>query len=171
MNPTFLLSINKNYLSFVIFTWIIVKTLKLNKTMLFQLDLLTLVITLVLIATIGTSFILFAVGTYTMQLYAKSKTWDDSFKLALKINLVWLASSLVVGISFSLLAGDTILIDFFRLGINMVVGTILVKKFYKKTLLESGSFVLLIQIVLYIIAIIFGNIFNGINLFVVEGYL
>ena len=139
--------------------------------MLFQLDLLTLVITLVLIATIGTSFILFAVGTYMMQMYAKSKSWDDSFKLALKINLIWLASSLVVGFSISLLAGDTILIDFIRMGVNMVVGIILVKKLYKKTLLESMSFVLVIQIVLYIIAIIFGNIFNGISLFVVEGYL
>lgn len=139
--------------------------------MLFQLDLFTLVITLVLIATIGTSFILFAVGTYMMQMYAKSKSWDDSFKLAIKINLIWLASSLVVGISISLLAGDTILIDFIRMGINMVVGIILVKKLYKKTLLESMSFVLVIQIVLYIIAIIFGNIFNGISLFVVEGYL
>lgn len=139
--------------------------------MLFQLDLLTLVITLVLIATIGTSLILFAVGTYTMQMYAKSKSWDDSFKLAIKINLIWLASNLVVGISISLLAGDTILIDFIRMGINMVVGIILVKKLYKKTLLESMSFVLVIQIVLYIIAIIFGNIFNGISLFVVEGYL
>ena len=139
--------------------------------MLFQLDFLTLVITLVLIATIGTSFILFAVGTYTMQMYAKSKSWDDSFKLAIKINLIWLASSLVVGFSISLLAGDTVLIDFIRMGVNMVAGVFLVKKFYKKTLLESMSFVLVIQIVLYIIAIIFGNIFNGISLFVVQGYL
>ena len=137
--------------------------------MLFQLDLLTLVITLVLIATIATSLIMFTVGTYAMQMYAKSKTWDDSFKIPLKINLVWLVSSLVVGISFSLLAGDTILIDFFRLGINLVVGIILVKKLYEKTLLESASFVLLIQIILYIIAIIFGNIFNALNLYIVVG--
>ncbi len=135
--------------------------------MLFQLDFLTYVIILVLIATIGTSLILFAAGTYMMQMYAKSKTWDDSFKLAVKINLIWLASSLVVGISISLLTGDTVLIDFLRIGINMVVGIILVKKLYKKTLLESVSFVLVIQIVLYIIAIIFGNIFNVLNLYVV----
>ena len=154
---------------FVIFTWIIVKTLKLKKTMLFQLDLLTLVITLVLIATIGISLILFAAGTFIMQMYAKSKTWDNSFKLALKINLIWLTLSLIVGISISLLAGDTALIDFLRFGINMVVGLILVKKLYKKTLLESISFVLVIQIILYIIAIIFGNIFNALNLYIVLG--
>ena len=139
--------------------------------MLFQLDLLTLAITLVLIATIGTSFILFAVGTYTMQMYAKSKTWDDSFKLALKINLIWLAVSLIVGISISLLAGDSVVLDFLRFGINMVVGIIMVKKHYKKTSMEALQCVFLIQIILYIIAIIFGNIFNALNLFVVEGYL
>jgi len=169
VNNKFLLSINKNYLSFVIFTWITVKTLKLKKTMLFQLDLLTLAITLVLIATIATSFILFAVGTYTMQMYAKSKTWDDSFKLALKINLIWLTVSLIVGISISLLAGDNILLDFLRFGINMVVGIILVKKLYKKSSTESLSFVFVIQIILYIIAIIFGNIFNAISLYLVVG--
>ena len=137
--------------------------------MLFQLDFLTLVITLVLIATIGTSFILFIAGTSMMQMYAKSKTWDESYKVALKINLIWLVSSLVVGISISLLAGDTAIIDIFRFGINMVVGIIMVKKFYKKTTTESIAFVLVLQIILYIIAIIFGNIFNGINLLIVEG--
>ena len=137
--------------------------------MLFQSDQLILAITLVLVATIATSFILFLAGTFMMQWYAKSKTWDDSYKLALKINLIWLASSLVVGISLSLLAGDIILIDFLRIGINMVVGIILVKKLYKKTTGESIAFVLLLQIILYILAIIFGNIFNGINLLIMAG--
>ena len=137
--------------------------------MLFQSDLLILAITLVLIATIATSFILFLAGTFMMQWYAKSKTWDDSYKLALKINLLWLVSSLVVGILISLFAGDTIIIDFFRIGINMVVGIIMVKKLYKKTTGESVAFVLVLQIILYIIAIIFGNIFNGINLLIITG--
>ena len=103
------------------------------------------------------------------QWYAKSKTWDESYKLALKINLIWLASSLVVGILISLLAGDNILIDFLRFGINMVVGIIMVKKLYKKTPTESLSFVLMLQIILFIIAIILGNIFNGINLLIITG--
>ena len=105
-----------------------------------------------------------------MQMYAKSKTWDESYKLALKINLLWLVSSLIVGISISLFAGDTVLIDFLRFGINMVIGIIMVKKIYKKTIAESLPFVLVLQVILYIIAIIFGNIFNGINLLVLAGY-
>jgi hypothetical protein len=145
------------------------KNFKIEKNMLFQLDLLTLAITLVLIATIGTSLILFLAGTYIMQMYAKSKSWDDSFKLALKINLIWLVSNLIVGIIISLFAGDTALIDILRFGINMVVGFFLVMKLYKKTAAESIAFVLLLQVILYILAIIFGNIFNGLNLLIIAG--
>ena len=134
--------------------------------MLFQFDLLTSTIILVVSATIGVSLILFAVGTYMTQKYAKSKTWDDSFKLALKINLIWLISSLSIGIPVSILAGDTVLIDMLRFGINMVVGVILVMKLYKKTLGESIAFVLLIQIILYIAAILLGHLFNGIIAFI-----
>jgi len=137
--------------------------------MLFQLDLLTLTILLVVLAAIGTSFILFIAGTFMMQRYAKSKTWDDSYKLALVINLIWLVSSLFVGISISIFAGDNALIDIIRFGINTVVGIIVVMKLYKKTSGESIHFVLVLQIILFIIAIIFGYIFNGIIALVVLG--
>jgi len=134
--------------------------------MLFQLDLLTTTIIFVMIAVIGTSLILFIAGTIIMQTYANSKTWDSSYKLALEVNLIWLISSLSIGIPISVLAGDTVLIDILRFGVNMVVGVIVVMKLYKKTLGESIAFVLMIQIILYITAILFGYIFNGIIAFV-----
>ncbi|MBY9016194.1 MAG: hypothetical protein KGD68_10920 [Candidatus Lokiarchaeota archaeon] len=137
--------------------------------MFFQLDLLTLTILLVVLAAIGTSIILFITGTYMMQMYAKSKTWDDSYKLALVINLIWLVSSLTVSILISIIVGDSALIDILRFGINTIVGIIVVKKFYKKTSGESVHFVLVLQIILFIIAIIFGYIFNGIIALVVLG--
>ena len=137
--------------------------------MLFQFDLLTLTILLVVIAAIGTSFILFIVGTFMMQKYAKSKTWDDSYKLALETNLIWLVSSLSVSIPISFFVGDEAFIDIIRFGVNMAVGIIVVRKLYKKTATESFHFVLVIQIILFIIAIIFGYIFNGIIALVVLG--
>ena len=137
--------------------------------MLFQLDLLTLTILLVVLAAIGTSLILFIVGTYMMQRYAKSKTWDDSYKVALKINLIWLVTSLSISIPISIIAGDEGFIDIIRFGINMVVGVIVVIKLYKKTPGESIPFVLVLQIILFIIAIIFGYIFNGLIALVVLG--
>ncbi len=135
--------------------------------MLFQLDLLTLTIILVVSAAIGTSFILLIAGTYMTQKYAKSKTWDDSYKLALVTNLIWLVSSLLVSIPISIFAGDKALIDIIRFGINVVAGIMMVMKLYKKTPGEAVQFVLLLQIILFIIAIIFGYIFNGLIAFIV----
>ncbi len=137
--------------------------------MLFQLDLLTLTILLVVLAAIGTSIILFIVGTYAMQRYAKSKTWDDSYKIALVINLIWLVSSLSVIIPISIFVGDEGFIDLIRFGINTVVGVIMVMKLYEKTFGESVQLVLMLQIILFIMAILSGYIFNGIIAFAVLG--
>lgn len=137
--------------------------------MLFELDLLTLTILLVVLAAIGTSIILFIVGTFVMQWYAKSRNWDDSYKKVLKINLIWLISSLIVGILISIFAGDSALIDILRFGINTPVGVIVVMKIYEKTSGESFQFVLVLQIILFIIAIMFGYIFNGLIALVVLG--
>lgn len=158
--------INTKYKLFVIFTWIIGKT-KIEKKKLFQLDLFTLTIILVVLAAIGTSCILFIAGTFMTQKYAKSKTWDESYKLALETNLIWLVSSLAVSIPISIFVGDEGFIDIIRFGINMVIGIIVVKKLYKKIFIESFQCVLVIQIILFIIAIIVGYIFNGIIAFVV----
>ena len=135
--------------------------------MLFQLDPLTLTIILVVLAAIGTSLVLFIAGTFMTQKYAKSKTWDESYKLALETNLVWLVSSLAVSIPISIFLGDEGFTDMIRFGVNMVLGIIVVKKLYKTTPTESFQFVLLLQIILFIIAIIVGYIFNGIIAFVV----
>ncbi len=137
--------------------------------MLFQFDLLTLTILLVVLAAIGTSFILFIVGTFMMQKYAKSKTWDDSYKLALETNLIWLVSSLSVSIPISFFVGDEAFIDMIRFGVNMAVGIIVVRKLYKKTATESFHFVLVLQIILFIIAVIIQYIFNGLIAPVVLG--
>ena len=135
--------------------------------MLFQLDLLTLTIILVVFAAIGTSLILFITGTFITLKYAKSKSWDESYKLALETNLVLLVSSLAVSIPISIILGDEGFTDLIRFGVNMVLGFIVVKKLYKKTPTESFQFVLMLQIILFIMAIILGYIFNGIIAFVV----
>ena len=135
--------------------------------MLFQLDLVTLTIVLVVIAAIGTSLILFIAGTFITLKYAKSKSWDESYKLALETNLVLLVSSLAVSIPISIILGDEGFTDLIRFGVNMVLGFIVVRKLYKKTPTESFQFVLILQIIVFIMAIILGYIFNGIIAFVV----
>ena len=128
--------------------------------MIFQLDYFT-VITLVLISYLGVSLILFIAGTSIMQMYASSKKWEDSFKIPLKINLIWLIISLAIGIPLSLLFGDTVFIEYIRFGINMLVGVIFAIRYYKKDKGESIQFILVILVILFIIAIVFGSIFGN----------
>ena len=134
--------------------------------MIFQINLLTATIVLVLYVSI--SLILFIAGTLIMQIYASSKKWDDSFKIPLKINLIWLIISLAIGIPLSILLPENLLIDFVRFGVNMIIGVILTTRYYKKNRGDAIQFTLVIQIVLFIIAVIFGFIFGTLALYVLS---
>jgi len=103
-----------------------------------------------------------------MQIYASSKKWDDSFKIPIKINLIWLIISLAIGIPLSILLPENLLIDFVRFGVNMIIGVILTTRYYKKNRGDAIQFTLVIQIVLFIIAVIFGFIFGTLALYVLS---
>jgi len=134
--------------------------------MIFQINLLTATIVLLLYLTV--SLILFIVGTYIMQIYASSKKWDNSFKIPLKINLIWLVISLAIGIPLSILFPENLFIDFVRFGANMIIGVILVTRYYKKDSGDAIQFTLVIQIVLFILAVIFGFFFGMLTLYVLS---
>ena len=131
--------------------------------MIFQADFGT-VIYFVLIIYLGVSLILFVAGTGIMQMYANSKEWDKSFKIPLKINIIWSTLNLAIGIPLSFLYGDQAFIDYIRFGVNMVIGVIFVIRNYKKGTGESIQFVLIIQFILFIIAVVFGYIFGMLSL-------
>jgi len=134
--------------------------------MIFQLDLAT-AITIVLVLYLTVSLILFIIGTYIMQTYASIKKWDDSFKIPLKINLIWLVLSLAIGIPLSFLFGDNVVIDFVRFGVNVIIGVLLTIRYYKKDKGEAVQFTLIIQIVLFLLAVIFGYFFGMLTLYVI----
>ncbi len=131
--------------------------------MIFQLDYAT-VITFVLVSYLGVALILFIAGIYIMQMYASSKKWDDSFSIPLKINVVWLILTLAIGIPLSFFFGDNIFIDYIRVATNTIVGVVLAMKYYKKDSGESIQLILVIQLILFILAILFGSIFGVISL-------
>jgi len=99
-------------------------------------------------------------------MYASSKGWDDSFKIPLRINVILLIINLAVGIPLIFLYGDSVVLDFVRFGINVVIGAILIIRYYKKDSAESIQFILIVQFILFIIAVIFSNIFGMISLYV-----
>ena len=131
--------------------------------MIFQLDYVT-VITIVLVSYLGVSLILFIAGTYIMQIYASSKKWDDSFKIPYKINTIWFVVSLAIGIPLSLLYGDNVMIDFVKFGANMLVGVIFAIRYYKKEKGDAIQFILVIQLILFIIGVIFSNVFSMLSI-------
>jgi len=133
--------------------------------MIFQVSFVT-VFTLLLVSYSGITLILFVAGTYIMQMYASSKGWDDSFKIPLRINVILLIINLAVGIPLIFLYGDSVVLDFVRFGINVVIGAILIIRYYKKDSAESIQFILIVQFILFIIAVIFSNIFGMISLYV-----
>ena len=121
----------------------------------------------VLVSYLGTSLILFIAGTYLMQIYASSKKWDESFKIPIRINIIWFALSLIIGIPLSLLYGDSVMIDFVKFGINMVVGIFLAYRYYKKEIGETIPFILILQFILFVIGVIFGNLFSLLTLSII----
>jgi hypothetical protein len=133
--------------------------------MIFQLDYYT-VMGFVLISYAGISLILFFTGIYIMQMLAKKKEWGDSFKIPLNINFIWLLVSLAIGIPLSMFYGDSIVIEFIRFGANIIVGIIIGIRYYEKDKGDVIQFILIIQVVLFIIGVIFSNIFSILILFV-----
>ncbi|MHA2429964.1 MAG: amino acid ABC transporter permease [Promethearchaeota archaeon] len=110
------------------------------------------------------SIIIFPISIYIMKWYSKKKDrphvqlWDTSLKAAYKVSLVWLMINISVSILFNLFVKNItvyFLTQFYiYIMIDLSIGTILVKNIYKKQLEESFMFVLIVQVILYVIGLI-----------------
>ncbi len=117
------------------------------------------VVTIVIGTALLLGVIMFLIGVAVTKWLAGRRGWDDSFKTALIVNLLWFVVSLIIKIceimnfifpSSSWIGSVVILI------INIILGLIIVSKVYEKELRESLVFVIIIQIILFIIASIVG---------------
>ncbi len=114
------------------------------------------------------STILFFVGSRIVRWYAGSvKMWNKSKKKAARISLAWLIINLPLRlflvletllISLALLVPLTlgwiaVLSDLLITGINIVIGTVLVLKLYKRKFLDSLRFAIGTQIIMLMITI------------------
>ena len=59
------------------------------------------------------------------------------------------------------------MIDFVKFGINMVVGIFLAYRYYKKEIGETIPFILILQFILFVIGVIFGNLFSLLTLSII----
>lgn len=129
---------------------------------------------------IAISIILFPIGIYVMRWYARKKyikdkmiiektypilEWDTSLKTALVINLIWLVISIPIGILLNLMLAQNLFLYLLilycsNIVINIIIGTITVRKVYKKDLGESFNYVAIIQLILFGVGLTLGFAFS-----------
>lgn len=93
----------------------------------------------------------FLIGVVVTRWWASKKEWDDPLKTALIINGIWFIIGLIfnIALSFVLTAYITSIIVII---IDILLGAVVVSKFYKKKFGKSLIFVIVIQIILFIIS-------------------
>jgi hypothetical protein len=123
--------------------------------MLFQLEAALII---AIVSVIVLAVIMFLIGMKVMQWYAKKKTWDPSLKTAFLVNLVLLLIGIPIGILFSFLFEPNIAVDLLRFGIDIIIGTFLVMILYKKKFEESLVFMIVVEVILFLIALAIGFI-------------
>ncbi|MFW9952702.1 MAG: amino acid ABC transporter permease [Candidatus Thorarchaeota archaeon] len=93
--------------------------------------------------------IIFIFGTYSMKWYAKKKRWTDSIKIAIIINLTLLIIISPINFLIFFIFSDILVTFTISLVISIIVGTILVMKFYNKKFKDSVLFDIVIQLIIF----------------------
>ncbi|MFX0153427.1 MAG: amino acid ABC transporter permease [Candidatus Hodarchaeota archaeon] len=111
------------------------------------------------------SIIIFAIGILVMRWYTQKKNksyeefWDTSLKTAFKLNLILLLIDLPIVILYNFLFAENLPLNlifqfYIYFIINLFTGTIAVTKIYRKKLGEAFDFVVPVQIILLVIALV-----------------
>lgn len=129
--------------------------------MLFQIELefTTLVLGIIF------SILVFVISIYVMRWYTRKKNksyvkvWDTSLKTAFKVNLILLIIDLPIVILFNFLFAENLLLNliiqfYIYIIIDLFIGIIAVTKIYKKKLGEAFDFVIIVQFIIFIIALV-----------------
>jgi hypothetical protein len=104
--------------------------------------------------------LIFLLGVIITRWLAERKGFEDIYKPAIKVNLVWFAIGISIGIVTTFVIPEADWLSSLIGGIiNIIVGIFLVKKIYRKESGESLVFVIEVQIILLILALILGFIF------------
>ncbi|MFX0083244.1 MAG: ABC transporter ATP-binding protein [Candidatus Hodarchaeota archaeon] len=106
-----------------------------------------------------------------MDWYAKNKNWQMNFKQIVYINLIWFLIEAFLGVYFFYLYGITFLLNLITLGINIVVGSVILTTKNGKNVEESVEFMIANQAFILVIAINLSFLFgigSHLELFLLE---
>ncbi len=113
--------------------------------------------------------ILFSIGFFLTKKFIKYRKWDNSTKLALEMNLIWLLVNVGFAIVFFTNLEIFQYLKIFLSLLNFTIGIILLWKIFKKDPLDSIKTVAIIQIALFIIWVLIDAFIDIINIFMIAG--
>ncbi len=102
---------------------------------------------------ISISILIFIAGIFITKKRARKKRWDVPFKKVLIVNVIWVIMDISIVFPVALISWDNFIIDLLKRGIFVFIGMIVVMKNYNNEFREPLRFVLVIQIILFAIAI------------------
>jgi len=104
-------------------------------------------------------------GAFIMRWYARAKKWDVTLIPALFLNALWFFPFYLIELLFYSPVFENLLITLITICANILIGIPIVMKIYEKELADSILFVVLIQIILFIIIITLNLTLKTINVF------
>ncbi len=113
--------------------------------------------------------ILFIIGFLIMRRVAQGKRWENSVRITLLTNLIWLVFSILLTIIILNSFGDSPLFKILLIAILIPVGILILWGFYNKNFFESFEVIGLIQGALLIISLFLSSIQGILKIWVIEG--
>ncbi|MHA1104304.1 MAG: ABC transporter ATP-binding protein [Promethearchaeota archaeon] len=110
--------------------------------------------------------ILYVAGTFITRWYAKEKRWSSSLIKALIVQIPWLIFSLLSILPLLFPVNESFIIPFIKIAMISIVGMIVVSMIYDKDLVASALFIVLIQIILFVLVTLFDLLYDLILIFI-----
>lgn len=121
-------------------------------------------------STIVFLIIIFLIGIYITRWLSSKRGFDTSFRKAVVINLLWLIINLPLNLLFVYLFTDNLLNDILILVIDVVIGSVIIMKLYRKAFKPSLNFAFIVQIITFFLSIIIVEILLNIFLRILPNY-
>lgn len=99
--------------------------------------------------------ILYVIGTFITRWYAKKKRWSSSLIKALIVQLPWLIVSLLSILTLFFPVNVSLFIPYIQIAVITLVGMIVVSRIYEKDLGAAAVFIVLIQVILFVLVNLF----------------
>lgn len=111
-------------------------------------------------------FILYVIGTFITRWYAKKKRWSPSLIKALIVQLPWLIVSLLSILTLFFPVNVSLFIPYIQIAVITLVGMIVVSRIYEKDLGAAAVFIVLIQVILFVLVNLFALLSNVLLIFI-----